>query len=117
MTIATVSVVGLGYIGLPTAAILANAGCRVIGVDINPATVRTINEGQIHIVEPGLAEVVADVVASGALRATTLPEPADAFLIAVPTPFQHDRTPDLRFVRSACEAIAPVLGKGDTVIL
>lgn len=117
MTTATLSVIGLGYIGLPTAAVLANAGCTVIGVDINRHAVDTINDGQIHIVEPGLGEMVADVVEAGRLRATTAPEPADAFLIAVPTPFLSDRTPDLRHVRSACEAIAPVLKRGDTVIL
>lgn len=117
MTSSTVSVIGLGYIGLPTAAVLATAGCRVVGVDINRDAVDTINAGQIHIVEPGLAEVVAKAVADGTLRATTIPEAADAFLIAVPTPFLDDRTPDLRFVRSACEAIAPVLKRGDTVIL
>lgn len=117
MLTATVSVVGLGYIGLPTAAVLATVGCRVIGVDIDRDAVDTINSGQIHIVEPGLAEVVAKAVADGTLRATTAPEAADAFLIAVPTPFLDDRTPDLRYVRSACEAIAPVLKRGDTVIL
>lgn len=117
MKTATLSVIGLGYIGLPTAAVLANAGCTVIGVDINRHAVDTINDGRIHIVEPGLGEMVADVVSSGRLRATTTPEPADAFLIAVPTPFLSDRTPDLRYVRSACEAIAPVLKRGDTVIL
>jgi len=117
MKTATLSVIGLGYIGLPTAAVLANAGCTVIGVDINRHAVDTINDGRIHIVEPGLGDMVADVVSSGRLRATTTPEPADAFLIAVPTPFLSDRTPDLRYVRSACEAIAPVLKRGDTVIL
>lgn len=117
MTIATISVIGLGYIGLPTAAVLAAAGRQVIGVDINPHAVDTINDGRIHIVEPGLDAVVAKTVAAEHLRATTVPEPADAFLIAVPTPFQSDHTPDLRYVRSACEAIAPVLKKGDTVIL
>lgn len=117
MKTATLSVIGLGYIGLPTAAVLANAGCTVIGVDINRHAVDTINDGRIHIVEPGLGEMVADVVATGRLRAKTTPEPADAFLIAVPTPFLNDRTPDLRYVRSACEAIAPVLKRGDTVIL
>ncbi len=117
MTVATVSVIGLGYIGLPTAAVLARSGCNVIGVDINADAVATINDGRIHIVEAGLGEVVADVVAAGRLRATTSPEPADAFLIAVPTPFKEDHQPDLRFVKSACEAIAPVLRKGDTVIL
>ena len=117
MTVATVSVIGLGYIGLPTAAVLARSGCNVIGVDINADAVATINDGRIHIVEAGLSDVVADVVAAGRLRATTAPEPADAFLIAVPTPFKEDHQPDLRFVKSACEAIAPVLRKGDTVIL
>lgn len=117
MTIETISVVGLGYIGLPTAAVLANAGCRVIGVDINGAAVETINRGEIHIVEPGLGDVVSRVVAQGNLRATTTPEAADAFLIAVPTPFKEDRTPDLAYVRSACEAIAPVLAPGNVVIL
>jgi UDP-N-acetyl-D-mannosaminuronic acid dehydrogenase len=115
--IANFSVIGLGYIGLPTAAVLANSGSSVIGVDINRQVVDTINEGRIHIVEPGLGEMVANVVAAGKLQATTAPAPADAFLIAVPTPFLSDRTPDLRFVRSACEAIAPVLKRGDTVIL
>lgn len=117
MTVATISVVGLGYIGLPTAAVLAASGCQVIGVDINRSAVDTINDGRIHIVEAGLGEMVAEVVAAGTLRATTAPEPADAFLIAVPTPVKDDRTPDLRFVQSACEAIAPVLKTGDTVIL
>ncbi|KAK0331178.1 hypothetical protein LTR94_029945, partial [Friedmanniomyces endolithicus] len=117
MTIETISVVGLGYIGLPTAAVLADAGCRVVGVDVNQRAVDTINDGCIHIVEPGLADVVARVVADGRLRATTTPEPADAFLIAVPTPFNDDRSPNLAYVRSACEAIAPVLKAGDIVIL
>lgn len=114
---ATISVIGLGYIGLPTAAVLASAGHRVIGVDINQRTVDTINEGRIHIVEPGLAEVVAAEVASGRLRATTEPEAADTFLIAVPTPFKDGHEPDLGFVKAACEAIASVLKPGDTVIL
>lgn len=113
----TVSIIGLGYIGLPTAAVLADAGCKVVGVDTNPEVVNTINAGRIHIVEPNLASVVGKSVAKGALRATLSPEPADAFMIAVPTPFMNDRTPDLRFVRSACDSIAPVLKKGDIVIL
>lgn len=117
MTMPTLSVIGLGYIGLPTAAVLANSGCQVIGVDVNVHAIDTINAGRIHIVEPGLGEMVAKVVSEGRLRATNTPEPADAFLIAVPTPFRDDRTPDLKYVRSACEVIAPVLRKGDTVIL
>lgn len=117
MMIATVSVVGLGYIGLPTAAVLAAAGCHVIGVDINRHAVDTINEGRIHIVETGLGEMVEKVVSTGNLRATATPEAADAFLIAVPTPVLSDHAPDMSYIQSACEAIAPVLKKGDTVIL
>lgn len=117
MTMTTVSVIGLGYIGLPTAAVLAAAGHQVIGVDVNASAVETINEGRIHIVEPGLDEMVAKVVSSGQLRATATPEPADAFLIAVPTPFKEGHEPDLRYVQAASEAIAPVLRKGNTVIL
>ena len=82
-----ISVIGLGYIGLPTAAIFASRGLEVVGVDINPETVEIINQGGIHIVEPDLDFVVRDVVASGNLRACLDPEPADVFIIAVPTPF------------------------------
>jgi len=113
----TVSVIGLGYIGLPTAAIFAEAGCQVIGVDISPIAVETINRGEIHIVEPELAEVVARNVAAGRLRATLTPEPADAFLITVPTPFAAEHQPDLSYVRNATLAIAPQLKDGDLVIL
>lgn len=117
MTMTTISVIGLGYIGLPTAAVLAAAGHRVIGVDVNASAVETINRGQIHIVEPGLEDMVAQAVAGGQLRATMEPESADAFLIAVPTPFKESHEPDLRYVQAASQAIAPVLKKGDTVIL
>lgn len=117
MKYGTISVVGLGYIGLPTAAVLANAGCNVVGVDINRHAVDTINDGRIHIVEPGLGEMVAEQVARGRLRAAVTPEPADVFIIAVPTPFDSQREPDLRFVRSACESIAPVVRAGNTIIL
>jgi UDP-N-acetyl-D-mannosaminuronic acid dehydrogenase len=113
----TVAVVGLGYIGLPTAAVLASSGWKVIGVDINQHAVDTINDGRIHIVEPGLAEIVAEVVANGQFRATTVPESADAFLIAVPTPFRNDHEPDLSYVEAAARAIAPSLKQGDIVIL
>ncbi|WP_241580636.1 UDP-N-acetyl-D-mannosamine dehydrogenase [Rosenbergiella nectarea] len=117
MHIKTVSIFGLGYIGLPTAAILADAGCQVIGVDINPVAVETINRGEIHIVEPELADVVARNVAVGRLRATLTPEPAEAFLITVPTPFEADHQPDLSYVKSATLAIASQLKAGDLVIL
>lgn len=117
MHIKTVSIFGLGYIGLPTAAILAEAGCQVIGVDVNSVAVETINRGEIHIVEPELAEVVARNVAAGRLRATLTPEPADAFLITVPTPFAADHQPDLSYVKNATMAIASQLKAGDLVIL
>lgn len=110
-------VIGLGYIGLPTAAIFAARGVNVLGVDINPHIVRTINDGGIHIVEPELDIIVHAVVSRGMLRATLAPESADVFIIAVPTPFKEEYEPDLAHVRSAVDAIAPVLAKGNTVIL
>lgn len=117
MTFQTISVIGLGYIGLPTAAVFASRKIKVIGVDVNQHAVETINRGQIHIVEPDLDMVVHAAVTEGYLRATTQPEPADAFLIAVPTPFKGDHEPDLGYIESASKAIAPVLKKGDLVIL
>lgn len=113
----TVSVIGLGYIGLPTSAVLASSGLKVIGVDIDLAVVDTINAGRIHIVEPDLAGLIARVVATGALRATNRPEPADAFIIAVPTPLRDDLKPDLRYVIAAAHSIAPVLKTGDLIVL
>lgn len=113
----TVSMIGLGYIGLPTAAVIASRGIKVIGVDVNQHAVDTINKGKIHIVEPELEALVNEVIRTGKLRATTQVEPADAFLIAVPTPFKGGHEPDLAYVESAARAIAPVLKKGDLVIL
>ncbi|HLU04357.1 MAG TPA: UDP-N-acetyl-D-mannosamine dehydrogenase [Advenella sp.] len=113
----TVSVIGLGYIGLPTAAMIASRKVKVIGVDINQHAVDTINRGRIHIIEPGLERIVQSVVSEGYLRATTKPEPADAFLIAVPTPFKDDHEPDVSYIRAAVEAIAPVLNTGNIIIL
>jgi UDP-N-acetyl-D-mannosaminuronic acid dehydrogenase len=117
MDFETVSVVGLGYIGLPTAAAFAARRKRVIGVDISQHAVDTINRGAIHIVEPELDMLVHAAVTQGYLRATVTPEPADAFLIAVPTPFSDGYKPDLRFIEAASHAIAPVLKKGDLVVL
>ena len=117
LKVSTVSVIGLGYIGLPTAAMFASRKVKVIGVDINQHAVDTINQGQIHIVEPELDVIVHAAVTEGFLRASTKPEPAEAFLIAVPTPFKGDHVPDLSYVRAAAESIAPVLKKGDMVIL
>jgi len=112
-----VSVIGLGYIGLPTAAVLASRQVNVIGVDVNQHAVDTINKGEIHIVEPELDILVRAAVQTGHLRATTTPEKADAFMVAVPTPFKGDHEPDLSYIESAAKAVAPVLEKGNMVIL
>lgn len=111
-----ISVVGLGYIGLPTAAVLASRGVRVLGIDVNPRVVEIVNKGLIHIEEPDLDAVVHVAVGKGLLRAVTTPEPADVFVIAVPTPF-HDGAPDVSYVESAGRMIAPVLRRGNLVIL
>ncbi len=113
----TISVIGLGYIGLPTAAMFASRKIRVIGVDISQRAVDAINRGEVHIVEPDLDIVVRAAVSQGYLRATTKPEPADAFLIAVPTPFKDDHEPDLSYIESATHAIAPMLVPGNLIIL
>jgi len=113
----TISVVGLGYIGLPTAAMFASRKINVIGVDVNEQTVATINAGGVHIVEPDLDIAVRAVVESGYLRATLSPEPAEAFLIAVPTPFLEGHNPDLSYIEAAARSIAPVLQPGNLVVL
>ena len=123
MSFNTISVVGLGYIGLPTAAMFASKEKKVIGVDVSQHAVDTINTGKIHIVEPELDVLVKKAVDGGFLKATTSPEPADAFLIAVPTPFLPIKDqdsipePDLSYIKSAAKAVAKVLKKGDLVIL
>ncbi len=121
MSFETISVIGLGYIGLPTAAMFASCKKHVIGVDVNQHVIDIINKGGIHIVEPDLDMIVQTAVNEGYLRATNIPEPADAFLIAVPTPFKDSSgdipEPDLKYIKAASEAIAPVLKKGDLVIL
>ncbi|EMH4139543.1 UDP-N-acetyl-D-mannosamine dehydrogenase [Serratia nevei] len=117
MSFDTISVIGLGYIGLPTAAAFASRKKKVVGVDVNQHAVDTINRGAIHIVEPDLDKVVKDAVDGGFLQAVTKPLAADAFLIAVPTPFKGDHEPDLAYVEAAAKSLAPVLKKGDLVIL
>ena len=123
MSFDTISVIGLGYIGLPTAAMFASKQKKVIGVDVNQHAVDTINAGNIHIVEPQLDVMVKKAVDGGFLKATTSPEPADVFLIAVPTPFLPVKTensipePDLSYVKASAKAVAKVLKKGDLVIL
>ena len=112
-----VSVIGLGYIGLPTAAILASRQVNVIGVDVNQCAVDTINRGEIHIVEPELDVLVRASVQAGYLKAVLQPEKADVFMVAVPTPFKGDHEPDLSYIESAVRAIAPVLEQGNVVIL
>ena len=116
-SIQTVSVIGLGYIGLPTAAMFASRKVNVIGVDVNQHAVDTINEGKIHIVEPDLDMLVSAAVTAGYLKATTQAEQADAFLIAVPTPFKGDYEPDLSYIEAASKNIAAVLKRGDLVVL
>lgn len=113
----TISMIGLGYIGLPTATLFASRKKRVVGVDVSPAVVDTINRGQIHIVEPDLDILVHAAVTEGYLRATTSPEPASAFLIAVPTPFMDGHKPDISYVESAARSIAPMLRAGNLVVL
>jgi UDP-N-acetyl-D-mannosaminuronic acid dehydrogenase len=117
MNFKTISIIGLGYIGLPTAAIFASQKIKVIGVDVKQNIVDTINRGQIHIVEPDLNIAVHAAVTQGYLAATTRPEPADVFLVAVPTPFKGDHEPDLAYVKAASKSISPVLKSGDLVIL
>lgn len=113
-----ISVIGLGYIGLPTAAMFSSRMVEVVGVDVNEGTVDTVNRGKIHIVEPDLDLIVSSAVSDGYLRARTTPEAAEAFLIAVPTPFKgENHEPDLSYIEHAAKAIAPVLTKGNLVIL
>jgi UDP-N-acetyl-D-mannosaminuronic acid dehydrogenase len=112
-----VSVIGLGYIGLPTAAVLASRKVEVIGVDVNQHVVDKINEGKIHIVEPELDILVQAVVKTGTLRATIQPEKADIFMVAVPTPFKNDHEPDLSYIEAAAKTISIVLERGNLVVL
>ncbi len=108
---------GLGYIGLPTAIIAAKHGVEVIGVDINPNVVEKTNKGELHIIEPGMEELLQEVVASGQLKASTTPEVADAYFIVVPTPFKGDRRPDISYVEAATRTILPLLKEGDLYVI
>jgi UDP-N-acetyl-D-mannosaminuronic acid dehydrogenase len=112
-----VIMIGLGYIGLPTAALIAEGGTHVLGVDINPTVVETINRGEIHIVEPSLGASVKSAVDKGYLKAALKPEMANTYLIVVPTPFKARNEPDISFVQSATEAIIPLLKEGDLYII
>jgi UDP-N-acetyl-D-mannosaminuronic acid dehydrogenase len=112
-----ISVFGLGYIGLPTSAIMAAKGYSVLGIDVDQRVVNTINNGKIHITEPDLDLFVRAAVQAGKLRATTEPEPGDVFIIAVPTPFTDGHKPDMRFVEQATRSICKVVEAGNLIIL
>jgi UDP-N-acetyl-D-mannosaminuronic acid dehydrogenase len=108
---------GLGYIGLPTAAVAASKGIKVIGVDVNQEVVNTINKGKIHILEPSLDKVVKDVVEKGNLKASSKPEKADAFFVVVPTPFKQNHRADISYVESATRMVIPFLEKGNLFVI
>lgn len=112
-----VQFMGLGYIGLPTAAVVAGKGVPVHGVDVNPKVVDTINRGEIHIIEPGLKELVQQDVEKGTLKVSLIPREADIHLIVVPTPFKGNHEPDISFVEAATKAVLQVLKAGDTYII
>lgn len=116
-----ICIFGLGYIGLPTAAIFADTGVDVWGVEVNDSIIEAIKDGRSHFGEPNLDALVRRVVESGKLRASSVPESADAYIIAVPTPFRHDAAgggePDISYVRTAAQMMAPVLAKGNLIIL
>ena len=109
--------IGLGYIGLPTSALIASHGTNVLGVDINQQVVNTINEGKIHIVEPDLENIVSKAVSKGNLKASTKACSAEIYLIVVPTPFKGNHEPDISFVETATKGIIPLLKKGDLYII
>ena len=109
--------IGLGYIGLPTSALIASHGTNVLGVDINQNVVDTINQGKIHIVEPDLDEIVSKAVSNGFFKASTKPTSADVYLIVVPTPFKGNHEPDISFVEAATKGIVPLFKKGNLYII
>lgn len=115
--IRTVAVIGLGYIGLPTAAILAKQGIAVIGVDVKQSTVDAVNRGEVPFVEPDLGSYLAEAVKQGNLSASTKTPAADAYIVAVPTPFKGDHEADLSYIEAAADAIAPQLFGGELIIL
>ena len=108
---------GLGYIGLPTAIIAAKHGIQVTGVDINPRVVEMTNQGRLHIIEPGMEEMLREVVANGNLRASTTPETSDAYFMVVPTPFKGNHEPDISYVEAATRAVLPCLKEGDLYVI
>lgn len=115
--ITKVCVVGLGYIGLPTAAFIANAGISVLGVDINQEYVDKINSGEVPFFEPGFETMLKSVVKQGNLKVDTVPQPADAFIVAVPTPFNNDHSVNMSYIEAAARSLAPSLSEGALVVL
>ena len=108
---------GLGYIGLPTAIIAAKNGVQVVGVDINPKVVEMTNQGKLHIIEPGMEQMLQEVVKMGSLKAATVPEVSDAYFMVVPTPFKGNHEPDISYVESATRAVLPLLKEGDLYVI
>ena len=108
---------GLGYIGLPTAIIAAKYGIKILGVDINSEIVKKTNQGKLHIIEPGMEEMLQEVVASGQLKASTTPEVSDAYFMVVPTPFKGNHEPDVSYVEAATRAVIPLLKEGDLYVI
>lgn len=108
---------GLGYIGLPTAIIAAKHNVDIIGVDINPSVVEQTNAGHLHIIEPGMEEMLQEVVKSGKLHASTMPETSDAYFMVVPTPFKGNHEPDVSYVEAATRAVIPFLKEGDLYVI
>lgn len=108
---------GLGYIGLPTAIIAAKHGIDVVGVDINPKVVEVTNQGKLHIIEPGMEEMLQEVIASGKFKAYTAPQESDAYFMVVPTPFKGDHEPDVSYVEAATRAVLPLLKEGDLYVI
>ena len=109
---------GLGYIGLPTAIIAAKHGVQIVGVDINPKVVEMTNQGLLHIIEPGMQELLQEVVANGQLKASTTPEESDAYFMVVPTPFKGgNHEPDISYVEAATRSVIPYLKEGDLYVI
>ena len=108
---------GLGYIGLPTSIIAAKHGIDIVGVDINPKVVEMTNAGKLHIIEPGMEEMLQEVVSAGKLKAATTPEVSDAYFMVVPTPFKGNHEPDISFVEAATRTVIPFLKDGDLYVI
>lgn len=109
--------IGLGYIGLPTAIIAAKHGVQIIGIDINPQVVEMTNQGKLHVIEPGMQELLQEVVKNGQLKASITPEVSDAYFVVVPTPFKGNHAPDVSYVEAATRAVIPFLKKGDLYVI